>query len=63
MSQPTDVKPTMVDFACFPRPSSKAQSMEKRAVSGESLATEVNGMPTAFRKVEYEPLSCGPSRN
>merc|ERR1711973_82263 len=47
-----------VEFACISQPSTLARSLEKRALSGESLFQEISQLPTVFRKVEFEPVAC-----
>merc|ERR1712098_573656 len=65
LSKPLSIKQKSVEFACIPQPSIKARSLEKRALTGESLIQEVSQLPTVFRKVEFEPvpasLRCPPS--
>merc|ERR1711926_36291 len=43
---------------CISQPSTLARSLEKRALSGESLFQEISQLPTVFRKVEFEPVAC-----
>merc|ERR1712189_64047 len=47
-----------VEFVCISQPSTLARSLEKRALSGESLFQEISQLPTVFRKVEFEPVAC-----
>merc|ERR1711973_237980 len=51
-------KQMSVEFVCVPQPSVMARSLEKRALSGESLFQEISQLPTVFRKVEFEPVAC-----
>ena len=60
-SSPLAIKTKKVEYACIAAPSSKAQSLEKRAKGGESLSMELTSIPTAFSKMEAEPISCGPA--
>merc|ERR1712055_893539 len=48
-----------VKFACVAGPSTKAQTLEKRAIAGESLGAELTGFSTAYTKMEAEPMYCG----
>merc|ERR1712055_649870 len=48
-----------VKFACVAGPSAKAQTLEKRAIAGESLGAELTGFSTAYTKMEAEPMYCG----
>merc|ERR1711972_827453 len=58
LSKPLSIKQKSVEFACIPHPSIKARSLEKRALSGESLFQEISQLPTIFRRVEFEPVAC-----
>jgi len=58
LSKPLSIKQKSVEFACVPRPSALARSLEKRAVAGEPLFLEISQLPTVYRKVEYEPVTC-----
>jgi len=58
LSKPLSIKQKSVEFACIPHPSIKARSLEKRALSGESLFQEISQLPTVFRRVEFEPVAC-----
>merc|ERR1711926_73485 len=58
MSKPLSIKQKSVEFVCVPQPSVMARSLEKRALSGESLFQEISQLPTVFRKVEFEPVAC-----
>jgi len=58
LTKPLSIKQKSVEFACIPQPSVKARSLEKRALSGESLFQEVSQLPTIFRRVEFEPVAC-----
>merc|ERR1719370_2379938 len=58
LSKPLSIKQKSVEFACVPRPSVLARSLEKRALSGEVLFQEISQLPTVFRKVEFEPVAC-----
>merc|ERR1712112_487879 len=46
-------------FACIAAPSTKAQTLEKRAMAGESLGAELTVFSTAYTKMEAEPMYCG----
>ena len=48
-----------VRYACVSAPSSKAESLKKRAMFGESLGGELNELATAYSKVERDPMNCG----
>merc|ERR1719402_1751101 len=48
-----------VKFACVAAPSTKAQTLEKRAMAGESLGAELTGFSTTYTKMEAEPMYCG----
>ena len=52
-------KEKMVKYACISSPSSKAESLKKRAMVGESLGIELNGIATSYTKIEAEALTCG----
>lgn len=56
--KPLKVRQRNVEFACVPRPSVEAKTLEERAYAGEPLAPEVGPMPTVFRRVEVEPSMC-----
>merc|ERR1712114_83287 len=43
---------------CISKRSTLARSLEKHALSGESLFQEISQLPTVFRKVEFEPVAC-----
>merc|ERR1711972_461058 len=58
LSKPISIKQKSVEFVCIPKPSIKARSIEKRALSGESLFQEISQLPTIFRRVEFEPVAC-----
>merc|ERR1712055_318202 len=58
LSKPVSIKQKSVEFACVPQPSVLARSLEKRALSGEVLFQEISQLPTVFRKVEFEPVTC-----
>merc|ERR1712111_267920 len=58
LSKPLSIKQKSVEFACVPQPSVLARSLEKRALSGEVLFQEISQLPTVFRKVEFEPVTC-----
>merc|ERR1711973_345658 len=58
LSKPLSIKQKSVEFICVPQPSVMARSLEKRALSGESLFQEISQLPTVFRKVEFEPVAC-----
>merc|ERR1711872_1066043 len=58
ISKPLSIKQKSVEFVCVPKPSVLARSLEKRAMSGESLFAEISQLPTVFRKVEFEPVMC-----
>jgi len=58
LSKPLSIKQKSVEFVCVPKPSVLARSLEKRAMSGESLFAEISQLPTVFRKVEFEPVMC-----
>jgi len=58
LSKPLSIKQKSVEFVCVPQPSDMAYSLEKRALSGESLFQEISQLPTVFRKVEFEPVAC-----
>merc|ERR1711962_1304786 len=47
-----------VRYACVSAPSSKAESLKKRAMFGESLGVELNELATAYSKVERDPMNC-----
>merc|ERR1712136_402781 len=57
-SKPLSIKQKSVEFACVKQPSTQARSLEKRALSGESLFQEISNLPTAFRRAEYEASAC-----
>ena len=48
-----------VRYACVSAPSSKAESLKKRAMFGESLGVELNELATAYSKIERDPMNCG----
>jgi len=48
-----------VKFACVAAPSTQAQTLEKRAMAGDSLGAELTGFSTAYTKMEAEPMYCG----
>merc|ERR1712083_282416 len=50
LSKPLSIKQKSVEFVCVPQPSVMARSLEKRALSGESLFQEISQLPTVFRK-------------
>merc|ERR1712121_482440 len=58
LSKPLSIKQKSVEFVCVSQPSAMARSLEKRALSGESLFQEISQLPTVFRKVEFEPVAC-----
>merc|ERR1711962_1275213 len=58
ISKQMSIKQKSVEFVCVPQPSVMARSLEKRALSGESLFQEISQLPTVFRKVEFEPVAC-----
>merc|ERR1719250_455697 len=58
LSKPLSIKQKSVEFVCISQPSTLARSLEKRALSGESLFQEISQLPTVFRKVEFEPVAC-----
>merc|ERR1711982_176138 len=58
LSKPVSIKKKSVESACIPLPSVKASSLEKRALSGESLYQEISQLPTVFRKEELEAVAC-----
>merc|ERR1712055_632639 len=58
LSNPVSIKKKSVEFACIQQPSVKASSLEKRALSGESLFQEISQLPTVFRKEELEAVAC-----
>merc|ERR1712168_919748 len=58
LSKPVSIKRKSVEFACIPQPSVKASSLEKRALSGESLFQEISQLPTVFRKEKLEAVAC-----
>merc|ERR1712240_732567 len=58
LSKPLSIKQKSVEFACIPQPSVKASSLQKRALSGESLLQEISQLPTVFRKEELEAGAC-----
>merc|ERR1711862_614062 len=58
LSKPVSIKKKSVEFACIQQPSVKASSLEKRALSGESLFQEITQLPTVFRKEELEAVAC-----
>merc|ERR1719373_737374 len=58
ISKPLSIKQKSVEFVCVSQPSTLARSLEKRALSGESLFQEISQLPTVFRKVEFEPVAC-----
>jgi len=61
MSKPLSIKPKSVEFVCIERPSTIAHSLVNRALAGESLNMELNQLPIAYRKVEFEPVVCSES--
>merc|ERR1711915_825670 len=56
LSKPLSIKQKSVEFVCISP--TLARSLEKRALSGESLFQEISQLPTVFRKVEFEPVAC-----
>merc|ERR1719150_2957184 len=56
---PGMTKQTEVKYACVASPSSKAESLKKRAMGGEALDFELNELPIAYTKMETEPMYCG----
>merc|ERR1712200_255969 len=46
LSKPLSIKQKSVEFVCVPQPSVMARSLEKRALSGESLFQEISQLPT-----------------
>merc|ERR1712112_477832 len=58
LSKPVSIKKKSVEFACIPQPSVKASSLQKRALSGESLLQEISQLPTVFRREELEAGAC-----
>merc|ERR1711988_38903 len=56
ISKPLSIKQKSVEFVCISQPSTLARSLEKRALSGESLFQEISQLQTVFRKVEFEPV-------
>merc|ERR1711972_921933 len=58
LSKPVSIKRKSVEFACIPQPSVKASSLEKRALSGESLFQEISQLPTVFHKEKLEAVAC-----
>merc|ERR1719290_717240 len=58
LSKPVSIKKKSVEFACIPQPSVKASSLEKRALSGQSLFQEISQLPTVFRKEKLEAVAC-----
>merc|ERR1712112_99347 len=42
LSKPLSIKQKSVEFVCVPQPSVMARSLEKRALSGESLFQEIS---------------------
>merc|ERR1719391_101532 len=58
LSKPVSIKKKSVEFACIPQPSVKASSLQKRALSGQSLLQEISQLPTVFRKEELEAVAC-----
>ena len=61
MSGSLTMKHKMVKYSCVSAPSSKAQSLERRAKSGETLGSELAVLSTAYTKMEAEPMHCGAS--
>merc|ERR1712219_39616 len=57
LSKPLSIKKKSVEFACIPQPSVKASSLQKRALSGESLQ-EISQLPTVIRKEVLEADAC-----
>lgn len=55
---PQEAQRKRVQYVCMTYPSLKAQQLEQRAKAGENLDTELNPMPVAFSKMEYEPIVC-----
>jgi len=58
MGKPLSIKQMPVEFVCFEHSTGLAQSLEQRALSGESLNLELSELPTTYRKVVVEPVSC-----
>merc|ERR1712061_590360 len=56
---PGMTKQVEVKYACVASPSSKAESLKKRAMGGEALDFELNELPIAYTKMETEPMYCG----
>ena len=53
------MKQKMVKYACVSAPSSKAESLQRRAMGGEALDFELNELAISYTKMEAEPLFCG----
>jgi hypothetical protein len=58
LTKPLSIKQKSLEFVCISQPSTLASSLEKRALSGESLFQEISQLPTVFRKVEFDPVAC-----
>lgn len=62
-SKPLSLKTKQVEYTCVSKGTSKAESLKKRAKSGESLSVELSRMPVAYSKVEAEPVLCVPAKS
>ena len=62
-SHPVKMAQKVVDLVCVPYPSEEAESLEKRALAGQSLISELSMKPVSLRKVEFEPISCSALRS
>merc|ERR1712096_106715 len=62
-SKPLSLKTKLVEYVCVSKGTSTAESLKKRAKSGESLSLELSQMPTAFSKMEAEPIACGAAKS
>jgi hypothetical protein len=60
MNEPKPVKVVkkLVQYVCLASPSISAQSLEQRALAGETLDMLSIGKPITYANVEYEPVVC-----
>jgi len=56
-------KPIRVEFGCVSRTSSKGQTLQRKAFSGELELEELEQLPTKYWSIEYEPVTCRPRQS
>jgi hypothetical protein len=56
--KPVKVVKKLVQYVCLASPSISAQSLEQRALAGETLDMLSIGKPITYANVEYEPVVC-----